>query len=351
MINLNNNNILKTTGLSPQMVELKMLFGASVSVDSGVQTLVVGMKYGKGTVEYVDFNNGISVTQYDLILFNDCTFKLHHSNKEHLYFFYGLEGLCYHNFLGKEKITIIEELRTAILGASKHQTSEITIKKGIQFSFSIISIDKSKYLQTLTDRYNTPLESVKSLSKAFKVLNSYVYQCTHNLKIAKQLRILKRTSNEFGITGLVHLESHFQIILSIHVEQFYKEVFEERVQTNLSKTELQKIREITEFIIDKPMLQHSIKSLCEKAILSPVKLQEGFRCTHGTTVSNYIKNVRVGKSRDLLMYSDYNVSEIAYMVGFTSRSYFCKIFKEKYGSNATAYRRKFKNKYVSLEKA
>ncbi len=351
MITSNKNNILSTVGMSPQMIEIKMLLDASVRTDSGVETLVVGTKCGKGTVENINFKNGISVTQYDLLLFNDCTLKLFHSNEDHLLFFYGLEGTCYHNFLNKEKITIIEELRTAIVGASKHQTSEITIKKGMPFSFSIISIDKSKYLQTLKDYYNTPLESIKSLNKAFKVLNSYVYQCSHNLKIAKQLRILKSTSHEFGITSLVHLESHFQIILSIHIEQFYKEVFEERVQTNLSKTELQKIRKITEFIIDKPMLQHSIKSLCEKAILSPVKLQEGFRCMHGTTVSNYIKNVRVEKSRELLMYSDYNVSEIAYMVGFTSRSYFCKIFKEKYGSNATAYRSKFKNKYVSLEKA
>lgn len=350
MKGLEKDNTTKIIEMSSQLAYLKVLLNASGAIEDDMQTLKIGKKFGTGTIKSVDFTDGISITQYDMLLFNDFKFSLQNEHKDCLYFLYGLEGTCYHNFEGREKYTIIEELRTAIISANKYRTSEITIKKNIPFIFSIISIEKKRYFNKFQKRYHTPDEKIKKLSEAFNVLDNYVYQCSHNLKIAEQLRILRNTGREFSITNLMHFKGHFKIILALHIEQFYKEIYEERILTSLTKTELQKIRKITEYIIDKPMLHHTIKNLCSQVILSPVKLQEGFKCMHGTTISNYIKNVRVEKARDLLMYSDHNVSEIAYMVGFTSRSYFCKIFKEKFGDNATAYRNKYKDKTVDISK-
>lgn len=349
MNELEKNSIVNTPESVSLLTYLKFALNATGDINKGINVLKIDKKFGTGAIKSIDLDNGMSIIEFDLLLFNDFSFELDHDDSDHLYFFYGLEGICYHNFRDKEKYTIIEELKTSIVGSSKKHPSVITIKKNIQFKYNIISIEKQKYFKKFQKRYNPSEEKIEKLHKAFNVLNTYVYQCSHNLKISEQLRLLRNNNIEFNITNLMHLESHFKIILSHHIEQFYKEIYEERVVTSLTKTELQKIRKITDYIIDNPMLHHTIRNLCSQAILSPVKLQEGFRCMHGTTVSNYIKNVRVEKARDLLIYSDHNVSEIAYMVGFTSRSYFCKIFKEKFGCNATAYRNKYKDKTVALK--
>jgi AraC-like DNA-binding protein len=341
---------IKAVSTSNLITNVKAALNATLVTKLDMQILTVDEKLGNGKVEHVDFKNGISFTQYDILVYEDLSFQLEHSDKDYIYLFYGLEGECYHNFKTKEKHTLIEEFRTTVINGNKNQNNIITLRKNKTFKYSVISIEKNKFFKKFEDYYDIPKSKMINLYNAFKNQELRVHQCSHNLKIADQLRFLKKVSTDFKVTHLMYYESHFKMILSIHLEHFYNETYEKRIISALSKTELKKIRTITEFIIDHPELHHTIKSLCAKAILSPVKLQEGFKCTHGTTVSNYIKNTRVERARDLLIYSDYNVSEVAYMVGFTSRSYFCKIFKEKFKCNATAYRDKYKDKTVSLSK-
>jgi len=44
--------------------------------------------------------------------------------------------------------------------------------------------------------------------------------------------------------------------------------------------------------------------------------------------------------------SDLNISQIVYSIGFTSRSYFTKIFKEKYVLAPNEYKRQIPNMMV-----
>lgn len=345
---LHTTNTIKHIGISSQLIDLKLALDASGNVESSMQLLDLEGKQGKGCIKNADFKNGMSVTQYDLKLYDDFSFKLYNDNKNYIYFFYALDGDFYQNFTGKEKHVLIEELRTTVIGANSETNCEIHLSKLTHFKFSIISIERDTYFEKLKQRYKTSDEDLNKLFKALDTVKNKVYKCSYNLKIANQLRLLDNTRLQFNITNLQHYEGHFQIILAQHLEHFCSEIFGERIMSTLSKTELKKIRTITDYIIDNPMLHHTIKNLCERALLSPAKLQEGFKCMHKTTVSNYIKNVRVEKSRDLLIYTDHNVSEIAYMVGFTSRSYFCKIFREKFGFSATQYRSKYKEKEIDL---
>ncbi len=341
----------KTTrfvSIAPRLADLKLALDASGSIESNMQTLEIGVQQGKGFIKNADFKNGMSVTQYDVKLHDDFLFSLHNENKNYVHFLYTIDGEFYQNFKGSDKQVLIEELRTTVISTASDTYCEIHLKKRQHFRFSIISIEKDVYFKSLKERYKTSEDDLNKLLSALSTVINKVYKCTHNLKIADQLRLLDITRIEFNIANIQHYEGYFQIVLSQHLECFCNEIHGQRIISPLSNTELKKIRKITEYIIENPILQHTIKKLCERALLSPAKLQEGFKCLHKTTVSNYIKNVRVEKSRDLLIYTDYNVSEIAYRVGFTSRSYFCKIFREKFGFSATIYRSKYKEKAIDL---
>jgi AraC-like DNA-binding protein len=59
---------------------------------------------------------------------------------------------------------------------------------------------------------------------------------------------------------------------------------------------------------------------------------------HGRTVTDYIREVRIQKSEELIKNTDLNISEVVYSIGFTSRSYFSKIFKKKYNCSPKQYK-------------
>ena len=57
----------------------------------------------------------------------------------------------------------------------------------------------------------------------------------------------------------------------------------------------------------------------------------------GLTPVEYIRTVKLEKAAALLEISDYNVTQIAYMTGFGTPSYFSRIFKTKYGMVPSEY--------------
>nr|WP_262507883.1 AraC family transcriptional regulator [Wocania ichthyoenteri] len=65
--------------------------------------------------------------------------------------------------------------------------------------------------------------------------------------------------------------------------------------------------------------------------LAPDKLQKGFKYLFNKSVNVYITEKRLDKAAQLIYETDFNVSELVYSVGFSSRSYFSKIFKRYFG--------------------
>lgn len=58
------------------------------------------------------------------------------------------------------------------------------------------------------------------------------------------------------------------------------------------------------------------------------------------TPQQYITDIRVTKAKELLLYSSFNITEIASIVGYDNSFYFSRIFKK----NTALSPREYKNK-------
>ena len=79
-------------------------------------------------------------------------------------------------------------------------------------------------------------------------------------------------------------------------------------------------------------------TIAERLHISESYLCHEFRRCTGSTVSEYITSKRIAKAKELLSENDKTISDIATELGFSSFSYFCKIFKEKNGVTPGQYR-------------
>ena len=108
----------------------------------------------------------------------------------------------------------------------------------------------------------------------------------------------------------------------------------------LRQYEVTQVNEAAQYINENISKTTSIDEIASKVGLSEGKLQQGFKILYGNTINGYVNDVRIKMSSQLLRSTDFNISEIVYKVGLTSRSYFSKIFKENFGCTPSEYRQK-----------
>jgi YesN/AraC family two-component response regulator len=87
--------------------------------------------------------------------------------------------------------------------------------------------------------------------------------------------------------------------------------------------------------------KYGIDNLYHELSISRVQLHRKLTALTGLSASNFIRNYRLEKARNLLLQSEKNVSEIAYEVGFTDPNYFSRTFSLEYGLSPSEMRKSF----------
>ena len=100
-----------------------------------------------------------------------------------------------------------------------------------------------------------------------------------------------------------------------------------------------KIAEIQWFLCEHYNEKISLKQLAEEFYLSEAYLYELFKKSTGTTVLNFIKELRMSKAVEFLRDTDMSVRQIAEETGYTDAGYFTKLFRQKYEITPEQFRK------------
>jgi len=84
----------------------------------------------------------------------------------------------------------------------------------------------------------------------------------------------------------------------------------------------------------------SLDDLCENFRCSKSTLMNTFRRAYGTTINNYLTDVRLSRAQHLLSETENTVRQISMECGFSDQGYFTKVFFAAYGIPPTEYRRR-----------
>lgn len=104
---------------------------------------------------------------------------------------------------------------------------------------------------------------------------------------------------------------------------------------SVNEKTLAKIAKVIEDNISDPDL--NVNLLCEKSGIPNKRLYRLIKKYMGIAPLDYIRSVRLQKATVLLSQHRFTVSEISYMVGFKTPSYFAKCFQNQYGVNPSQY--------------
>ncbi|WP_147676111.1 hybrid sensor histidine kinase/response regulator transcription factor [Algibacter pacificus] len=143
--------------------------------------------------------------------------------------------------------------------------------------------------------------------------------------------ISKPFNMEFLQATLGQLLSSRQIIFN----KFYTGVSNKTKEktTSLDNKFIQKLLKYIDNHIDDTNL--CAETLAKQMFLSRSQLYRKLKALTGTSVNEFIRNVRLEKANQLLESKQFSISEVTFKVGFSSPSYFTKCFKKRFGKLPT----------------
>ncbi len=102
------------------------------------------------------------------------------------------------------------------------------------------------------------------------------------------------------------------------------------------------LEELLERFNDPQLLKSGLPSILESSFYSKEYICRSFRKYLGVTMTEYLNSKRLDSAANCLIYNSNSVLQICNDLGFSSISYFNKIFKQKYGLSPTAFRKNAK---------
>ncbi|MGV3639722.1 MAG: two-component regulator propeller domain-containing protein [Adhaeribacter sp.] len=109
---------------------------------------------------------------------------------------------------------------------------------------------------------------------------------------------------------------------------------------------LEKVVQIIESRLMDPKL--SVEELGRELAMSRSSLHKKLKAMTGQVPNEFIRLVRLKKAANLLVLKEYNVSEIGYMVGFNSHSYFSKCFFQQFNLTPSEFAEKHQAEHLTV---
>ena len=120
--------------------------------------------------------------------------------------------------------------------------------------------------------------------------------------------------------------------------------FHSKPTTNMQQTyENELLNDILLYIDNNIYEKISVSTLCEHFCISTSMLHSLFRKNMNNTAKNYINELKLSKSKELIRNSTHTLSEISEMLGFSSIHYFSKKFKSYFNISPTEYSKSIYN--------
>ena len=89
----------------------------------------------------------------------------------------------------------------------------------------------------------------------------------------------------------------------------------------------------------------SLEKIAKAMSISPIHFHNTFKAAVGKTLRDYIEEQRIKKATNLLLTTNYSLTQIAYECGFSSQSYFSYVFKRRMKKTPREYAQEIHSRY------
>ena len=323
---------VKTLPVNEIIKDLSKSFEGELLDGEGELTLKIPAEIGEGYIKGTSFDSGMGIISYHCKFYEDVEINFCLNTVHPLKFIFCLEGTVTHCFQEDETLHHIDPFQNIIVSSSGYNGHVLRFKADVLTHISSLEIIRSTFSHRTNYGFRDLDPKLKSLFQDEVSQQQFFYQGNYSLKAADIMEEIN-TDAFTGFLRSIFLEGKSYQMLVIQIAQYQDDESEEKLPKILRKSDVHKVHYVAKRIEGDLSTNHSVESLAKEAGTNVNKLQEGFKHVYDLTVNKYIQHKKLEAAKEMLITSEKNISEIVVSIGLNNRSYFSKIFKEKYGVN------------------
>lgn len=305
---------------------------APIENGSGEHTIHLPKNIGEGFIRGISFDCGIGFITYNCKFYEDVEIHFTLSTVHPLKFIFCSAGFSGHSFQDTEKVNEIQTYQNIIVSSSGYNGHVLYFKANEATHISSLEIIRSVFVHRSNYDFVDLDPTLKDLFRDAVSEKQFYHQGNYSIRAADIMNEIN-TKDFSGFLRSLFLEAKALQMLVIQIAQYEDDEDQGKLPQILRQSDIQKVDYVVKRIQGDLGNNLSVEMLAKEAGTNVNKLQEGFKYVYDLTVNKYMQDIKLKAAKEMLMTSEKNISEIVTAIGLNNRSYFSKIFKEKYGVN------------------
>lgn len=321
---------IKALPIEDVIGDLAKEFNITVERDAGELSIQIPKEHGEGYIRGTSFSNGVGIIEYSCTFNKDIEIHFTGNMTHPLKFIFCSEGKVDHAFEENEDLHTIETYQNVIVSSSGHSGHILYFQANQTVHMASLEIIREEFSKRNNFQFEGLEPKLKQLFEDSVSEKIFFYQGNYSIKAAD---IVEEITNKevSGFLRSIFLEGKAYEMLARQINQYHDDQNQEKIPVLLRRSDVEKVKRALEIIHRDLNKNFSVDHLAKEVGTNVNKLQEGFKYLFNLTVNKYMQQVKLEAAKELLTKSEYNISQIVSMIGLNNRSYFSKIFKEKYG--------------------
>ncbi|CAN5131592.1 hypothetical protein BH23BAC2_BH23BAC2_19360 [soil metagenome] len=299
-----------------------------IQEDSRELLLELPENLGKGIIRGTSFENGMGIIEYQFTFYHDLQLLFSINQNHPLKFIFCSEGKVDHYFEGDPEVHTIHSYQHVIVSSSGKNGHILQFKANETVHISSIEIIRKDFKDRNNYDFKGVSEEIKELFQDAVARKRFYYRGNYSLKAADIFEEINQ-KRVTGFLGSMFVRAKIYEMLVLQIVQYEDDKHYDLPQV-LRGSDVEKVKQAVELIQNNIDKNYSIEFIAKEVGTNVNKLQDGFKHMFHLTVNKYMQQLKLEAAKEMLGSSEYNISQIVNHIGLNNRSYFSKIFKEKY---------------------
>jgi len=295
---------------------------------------------GEGHISGIDFGDGFGLLNYNCTFHNTITIRFTLKEIHPMKFIHCREGKFTHTFEWDNDEREINTYENIIVASSQRNGHLLTFAKGHKIEICSIEIDRNLFLPNVEKLNIHGGDVLSNVILDINGKNKFFHRGHYSLVIHNIITSLLE-GKETEIADIFFKKGKSYEMLALQWDQFYKDKSKLALNRKVNLGDFTLLHDIINYVEENLSETITLNSIERKFNTNEKRIQLIFKTGFNTTFNAYLQNIRLEKAINLLKDPDKNITDVVYAVGLTNKSYFSKIFKEKFGLTPSQFVKEF----------